>query len=125
MRCWWFRYIDFVDWAYTSQCNQFDPEHRGSEEEQLREKLAARGFELVRLACHVGLSPPEVLLSSAGEVEGVEQVCSSLEPLKERPTYFIAFNHLDKLCLLVVCGTKSGSDALTNAQVPQLAHGAC
>ena len=64
-------------------------------------------------------------MSSAGEVEGVEQVCSSLEPLKERPAYFIAFNHVDKLCLLVVCGTKSGSDALTNAQVPQLALLGC
>lgn len=83
-------YVDFVDWAYGAACNQFDSEHRGTEEDQLREKLDTRGYELVTL---------------------------ELEPRKDKPAHFIAFNHADKLCLLVVCGTKSAADGLTNATV--------
>lgn len=81
-------YVDFVDWAYGNKCNQFDTDR--DEEDQLREKLASRGYELVT---------------------------ATWEPHKEKPAHFIAFNHADKLCLVAICGSKSGSDGLTNAQV--------
>eukprot|EP00656_Telonema_subtile_P001001 TRINITY_DN10477_c0_g1_i1.p1 TRINITY_DN10477_c0_g1~~TRINITY_DN10477_c0_g1_i1.p1 ORF type:complete len:480 (-),score=87.29 TRINITY_DN10477_c0_g1_i1:184-1623(-) len=83
-------YVDFVDWAYGAACNEFDPDHKGTEEDQLREKLASREYELVT----------------------AEWIAD-----KEKPAHFIAFNHTDKLCLVVVCGSKSSSDGLTNAQI--------